>query len=126
MRQLEAVLSVALGGAIGTVLRYLVGNWFVERFGTVFPWGTFAINVSGAFVIGVVLEVAATRAHFNPYLRVFIATGILGGYTTFSTYAFETYALGEKILSQAIAYSLGSVIAGIIAVSLGIALGRLL
>ena len=56
-----AIGAVAIGGAVGSVLRYFVSTWFLGKFGAGFPWGTFTINVSGAFVIGVVLELAATR-----------------------------------------------------------------
>lgn len=125
MNPLFAVISVAIGGALGSVMRYVVSNWFTHRFGPGFPWGTFAINVSGAFVIGVVLELATTRAGFNPYLRLFMATGILGGYTTFSAFTYETYRLGADGLSlSALAYAGGSVAFGIVATILGVALVR--
>ena len=125
MNPLFAIAVTAAGGALGSVMRFLVSNWFVNRFGSGFPWGTFTINVSGAFVIGIVLQLAATRAGFSPYLRIFIATGILGGYTTFSTFAYETYGLGaEGLTIQSVAYAGGSILAGVAAAYAGITLVR--
>lgn len=121
MNQLVAVLAVAFGGALGSVARYAVSNLFFQRFGVGFPWGTFAINVSGAFVIGVVMQLAATRVGMSPVVRLFVTTGVLGGYTTFSAFAYEAYALaGEGLALQGIAYAAGSVVAGIAAAYLGV------
>ena len=120
-----AVAAVAIGGAVGSVARFLVGNWFVQRFGPAFPWGTLTINLTGAFLIGVVLQLAQTRAGLPPYARVFLATGLLGGYTTFSTYAYETYLLGrEGFAAQGAFYGFGSVVAGVVAAFLGVVLAR--
>ena len=121
MNQVFALVAVAVGGALGSVARYIVSNWFFQRFGGGFPWGTFAINVSGAFVIGVVMQLVATRVGFSPYLRLFAATGILGGYTTFSAFAYEAYALGgEGLAMRSIAYAAGSVVAGVAAAYAGV------
>ena len=125
MNQWLAVGAVATGGAFGSVVRYLVGTWFLQRVGPSFPWGTLTINVSGAFLIGIVMELAQTRLGLSPYARLFLATGILGGYTTFSTFAYETYLLGHDGLGvQAAVYGFGSVVAGVAAALLGIALAR--
>ena len=124
MNLIIAIAATAAGGAIGAVLRFLVSTWFGARFGPGFPWGTFVVNVSGAFLVGVVLQLAATRG-FSPYLRVFLATGVLGGYTTFSAFAYETYALGTAgLTAQSLAYAAGSVVAGLAAVYAGITLVR--
>jgi CrcB protein len=121
VNQLVAVLAVAFGGALGSVARYAVSNLFFQRVGAGFPWGTFAINVSGAFVIGVVMQLAATRVGVSPVVRLFVATGVLGGYTTFSAFAYEAYALtGEGLALQGIAYAAGSVVAGVAAAYLGV------
>jgi CrcB protein len=120
MRQSLAIAAVAVGGALGSVLRFLVSGWFIARVGTGFPWGTFAINVSGSFAIGVVLQIALLRAGLSPYVRLFFATGILGGYTTFSAYAFEIYSLGAAAAPLAgLTYALGSVAAGVAAAYAG-------
>ncbi|MFN2461123.1 MAG: fluoride efflux transporter CrcB [Candidatus Velthaea sp.] len=121
MKPLLAAAAVALGGALGSLCRYFVSNWFARQFGPGFPWATFTINVTGAFAIGIVLQLAATRGGLSPYLRLFIATGILGGYTTFSTFAYETYALSSDAFSwTSIAYAGGSVAAGVAAAILGV------
>ncbi len=127
MNQLAAAGWVALGGALGSLLRFFVTLWFFQRLGPGFPWGTFAINVTGAFVLGVVLQLAQTRIGLNPYVRVFVGTGILGGYTTFSAFAFETLALSRDAFSlQSVWYAVGSVVAGVIAAYAGIVVSRAL
>jgi fluoride exporter len=125
MNQWLVLAAVAGGGAIGSVLRFLVGTWFLQRLGPGFPWGTFAINVSGSLLIGVVLQLAQTRIGLGPYARAFIATGILGGYTTFSAFAYETYLLSRDAFSaQSLWYGFGSVLAGVAAAYAGIVLTR--
>jgi CrcB protein len=125
VNQWYALANVAAGGAVGSVFRFLVGTWFVQRLGPGFPWGTFTINVTGSFVIGIVLQLAQTRIGLNPYARLFIATGILGGYTTFSTFAYETYVLSRGTFSlQSISYGFGSVLAGVAAAFLGVVVAR--
>jgi len=125
VNQWAAVTAVAVGGALGSVFRFLVGTWFLQRLGPGFPWGTFTINVTGSFLIGIVLQLAQTRMGLNPYARLFFATGILGGYTTFSAFAYETYLLSRDALSvQSLWYGFGSVIAGVAAALLGIAIAR--
>lgn len=125
MNQWLAVGAVAIGGAVGSVFRFLVGLWFLQRLGPGFPWGTFTINITGSFLIGIVLTVAQTRIGLNPYARLFLATGILGGYTTFSAFAYETYSLSRDALSvQSLWYGFGSVTAGVAAALLGIVIAR--
>lgn len=119
------VLLVALGGGIGSVTRYLVSGWFASRFGPGFPYGTAVINVTGSFIIGFFLAFAQERASLSPYWRLFFGVGFVGGYTTFSTFEYESIRLlqdGEMLLGGV--YLLGSVIAGGIAAIVGIALGR--
>jgi fluoride exporter len=122
-----ALANVAAGGALGSVLRFLVGTWFVQRLGPGFPWGTFTINVTGSFAIGIVLQLAQARIGLNPYARLFVATGVLGGYTTFSTFAYETYLLSRDAFSlQSVWYGFGSVVGGVAAAYAGLVLTRLL
>lgn len=126
MRPLLAIAVIGAGGAFGSIARYLVSTWFLQRFGPSFPWGTFTINVTGSFLIGIVLQLALPRAGFSPYLRVFLATGVLGGYTTFSTYAFEALTLtSESLYLRALLYTFGSVFAGVVAAYAGVVLARL-
>lgn len=118
------VLFVALGGAIGSVARYLLGGWFAARFGAAFPYGTFVINVTGSFIIGLFLAYAQDRVSLSPYWRLFFAVGFVGGYTTFSTFEYESVRLfqdGEMLLGAL--YLMGSVVTGGIAAIAGIALG---
>jgi len=118
------VLFVALGGAIGSATRYLVGGWFAARFGAAFPYGTFVINVTGSFFVGLFLAYAQERVSLSPYWRLFFAVGFVGGYTTFSTFEYEAIRLlqdGEMLLAAV--YLIGSVVTGGVAASAGIALG---
>ena len=117
-------LLVAIGGAIGSTTRYLVGVWFAMRFGTSFPYGTFTINVTGSFIIGLFVALAQQRVWLNPYWRLFFAVGFLGGYTTFSTFEYESVALLQngEMISGAI-YMIGSVVLGATAALGGLLLG---
>lgn len=120
------VLLVALGGAIGSVARYLAGAFIANRFGPDFPWGTFIVNVSGSFLIGAILSFVGGGL-LPAGARPFLAVGVMGGYTTFSTYSHETLQLmqgGE--FGAAMLNALGQVITGLIAVYLGVVLGRAL
>jgi fluoride exporter len=118
------VLFVALGGGIGSAARYLVGGWFAARFGAAFPYGTFVVNVTGSFIVGLFLAYAQERVSLSPYWRLFFAVGFVGGYTTFSTYEYESVRLlqdGEMLLAAV--YLIGSVVTGGVAAIAGIALG---
>ncbi len=118
------VLFVALGGAIGSAARYLVGGWFAARFGAAFPYGTFVVNVTGSFIVGLFLAYAQERVSLSPYWRLFFAVGFVGGYTTFSTFEYESIRLlqdGEMLLAAV--YLIGSVVTGGVAAIAGIALG---
>jgi CrcB protein len=111
---------------LGANLRFLVGLWAAEKWGVDFPYGTFLVNVSGAFVVGVVLAFLVERAGINPLWRLFFVTGFLGGYTTFSSYAWEALALAESgAWSRAVLYVVGSNVVGFIGVWLGASLARL-
>jgi CrcB protein len=122
----KAILAVGIGGGIGAILRYVVGAAFLQRLGPGFPWGTFAINVSGSFLIGVVAELALTRSMgVTPAVRLFLATGVLGGYTTFSTFSLDAVVLaGDGAAPLSLAYAAGSVIAGVLAAFIGQATAR--
>lgn len=117
------ILLVALGGGIGSVARYLLGGWFATRFGAAFPYGTFVINVTGSFIIGLFLAFQE-RIWLDPNWRLFFAVGLVGGYTTFSTFEYETIRLLQdgQMLPGAF-YLVGSVVTGALATIGGIALG---
>lgn len=110
------LLAVATGGALGSVVRFSVGVWATRLFGVGFPYGTFFINVSGSFLIGFFVESFALRWNLSQEWRTFLTVGICGGYTTFSTFSLDAYALIERgQLVQAAAYIVGSVVLGIAA-----------
>ena len=120
---MPVLLYVALAGAAGTAARYQLDLHFARDAHHV-PWVTFAINVSGSFLLGT--AVAVLDAHLHPTLRPAVTIGLLGGFTTFSTLSLETYRLLDRgHLGLAAAYSLGSFAAGLVAVMLGVYAGRL-
>ncbi len=121
------VLLVAAGGAIGAAARYLAGLWIVARLGAGFPWGTFFVNVTGSFVIGIVL-VLVEGGTLPAGARLFFAVGILGGYTTFSSFSYETLQLlaGGGSLGPVLLNTLGQLLVGLMAVYLGVIVGRVL
>ena len=111
---------------LGANLRFIVGTWAADRFGADFPYGTLIVNVSGSFAIGLLLAFVAERVGVNPMWRLFFATGFLGGYTTFSSYAWETLALTEQgDWLRAVTYVIGSNTIGLLGVWLGALLARL-
>ena len=120
------ILVLSIGGALGVNARYWLSVAMAKWTGPRFPWATFTINITGSFAIGVLAVVLAHRWP-HPLGRLFIVVGFLGGYTTFSSFAFESLTLwerGDKGLS--LVNTIGSVVAGIAAVVLGVALGRAL
>jgi fluoride exporter len=115
------VLLVAVGGAIGSVLRHFVNLASLRLFGPNFPWGTVAVNVIGSFVMGAFIELLARRWQGSAELRLFVATGILGGFTTFSAFSLDFAVLWERGAGgQAIAYAAGSVVVSLLALFAGL------
>ena len=84
-------LLVAIGGGTGALMRYLAASAIVKRFGGGFPLGTFIINVTGSFLIGFLMTILTERFHVDPNWRLLLVVGFLGGYTTFSSFEWETY-----------------------------------
>jgi CrcB protein len=114
-----------LGGALGVLARYVVAGWVDQRGGT-FPWGIFVVNITGAFAIGFVLTLAEGRLAISADMQRFIATGILGGYTTFSTLSWNTLQLiQDDEFARAAFNGLGSLAVGLAAVYCGVLLARL-
>ncbi len=119
------VFLVALGGALGAVTRFLVGAAFARRFGVVWPYGTFFINVTGCFIIGVFLPVLADRPGVHEAWKYLLPIGFVGAYTTFSTYEYETLRLVETgAYRLAGSYVVLSNLVGFAAVWAGVWLGR--
>lgn len=92
-RQLETLLLIGIGGFIGANVRYMVSNWAAARFGQTFPIGTLLINVTGSCLLGLFLGWAANHITLDPRVRLLVAVGFFGAYTTFSTFANESVAL---------------------------------
>ncbi|MDA3935867.1 MAG: fluoride efflux transporter CrcB [Actinomycetota bacterium] len=121
------LLAVASGGAIGASLRYLLGQAIGTRTLGDFPWHTLAANVSGAFLLGLLMTAGGGRIALSHNWRMFLGVGLLGGYTTFSTFSFETIELlREGAMMHAAANAFGSLALGLVAAAAGIAVGRAL
>lgn len=116
-------LAVALGGALGAILRYYLGGSVLGRTAMPFPFATFVINIGGSFIIGFFLTLAAEKIHIDPYVRLAVAVGFVGAFTTFSTFEYETARLFEDgfpliaVLNAALSVVIGfaAVWSGIIA-----------
>jgi CrcB protein len=108
-------LAIGLGAALGANLRYLIGLWSITRFGPQFPYGTIFINFMGSFLISLVMIPLSTRTSGTELIRLFAVTGFLGGFTTFSTFSYESYSLWA---GGNAAYAAANIV-----VSLGLGLG---
>ncbi len=120
-------IAISLGAVVGALSRYYITLWFANRFGTAFPYGTFFINITGCLAMGFFITLAFERVPaVAPEVRLMVATGFLGAYTTFSTYGLETNVLWrDRSYSLAVFYWAGSAILGVIAVQLGAILSRI-
>jgi CrcB protein len=118
---------IGIGGILGANARYLVAAWAAERFGTAFPYGTFIINITGSFALGLFMAFLQDRAFIHPNYRLFFATGFCGAYTTFSTFTYESLRLwqdGSVLL--AFLNMAGSIFVGMLGVFSGFLLGRIM
>jgi CrcB protein len=119
------LLYVALGSAIGGVSRYLLGGLVQRMLDTTFPAGTLLVNVTGSFLLGAIIRYALETPSLTPEVRAFLTIGVCGGYTTFSTFSYETMALLEDgEWARAGVYITASVILSLIATFTGFALAR--
>ncbi len=115
---------VGIGGFLGANARYLLGGWMAARWGAGFPYGTFVINVSGSFILGVVMGLLEGHL-LSPTVRVAVGIGFVGAYTTFSTFTYETMRLIEDgSVLLALVNVFGSVAIGLAATVVGLAAGR--
>ncbi len=123
---MQKLLWVLLGGAIGTGFRYGISAFINSTFKQpAFPYATFLINISGSFLIGLLAQLFDSKFTPSPVLRVALMTGVLGGYTTFSSFSLETYnLLRDNRLALAFAYAAGSVVLGLLAAWGGIRLAQ--
>ena len=121
------LVLVLTGGALGSGGRYLVSLWMADRFGAAFPWGTLTVNVAGSFLIGLLATVADELGGIGPDGRVFLIAGMLGGFTTFSSFSLETLRLAQdNEMGRAAANVAVNLALGLCAVVLGVAAGRAL
>ena len=122
---IERTLTVGAGGFLGAALRYLAGGLVHRHAPADFPYGTFVVNVTGCFLIGALATLAEDRPVLSPTARLFLLVGVLGGYTTFSTFAYESFALmRDGSVVRALVNVLGQVAFGLIALWLGIVAAR--
>src|SRR6266567_8099097 len=109
------VFAVGVGGGLGALARYYIAG-AIQSAATVFPWGIFIVNISGGFLMGLVVEASALKLNLPPDLRAFLTVGILGGYTTFSTFSLDSALLIERgAWASAAAYMAGSAVLSVAA-----------
>jgi CrcB protein len=117
---LDKLLVVLAGAGLGGVARYAAGTWIMAKYGGRFPLGTFFINVTGSFLIGILMTLFTERLDPHPNWRLFLVVGILGGYTTFSSFEYETYqAVRDGEHWMGLLYVASSVLLGYAGVWLG-------
>ena len=120
-------LWICLGGAVGTGARYLLSGWLGRMAGPSFPWGTLAVNLLGSFLLGLIMQIAIATDLLSPTLRLTLATGVLGGFTTYSAFNYETLQYLQQNDWLMGSLNLAVTIAGCLAAgSLGLVSGRLL
>jgi len=90
---IKSILLVGFGGFIGSAGRFLVGRYFQENVASVFPWGTFTVNIIGSLLIGLIYGLSEKGDFLSPEVRLFLAVGICGGFTTFSTFSNDAFML---------------------------------
>lgn len=123
---LRNILLVALGGALGSVARYLLSALVQEQAHSAFPWGTMTVNVAGCLIIGFVTALAAAHGVVSPQVKLVLTTGFCGGFTTFSTFMNETLTLTSAgTTTWAVLYVAVSVVLGFAAAAAGMQLGRM-
>lgn len=116
---------ISAGAVLGANARYWISDWAAQKFGANFPYGTFIINFTGSLLIGFFLTLATERLMIDARWRLLIAVGFLGAYTTFSTYAYESFnLLGNGQWLTGLINLFGSTILGVLAVGLGVYLGK--
>ena len=119
------LLIIALGGALGAVSRFLLGNGVIRALGSALPYGTFVINIVGCFAMGLLMTIIVDREMLPAAWRLFLCVGFLGGFTTFSSFGYEALMLlTEGRLLAALAYVGGSVVLGLVAAAAGVLCAR--
>ena len=117
---MDRYFVVLAGAGLGGLARYAAGSWIMTRYGGRFPLGTFVINVTGSFLIGALMMLLTEKISPHPNWRLFLVVGVLGGYTTFSSFEYETFqAVRDGESWMALLYVASSVVIGYIGVALG-------
>lgn len=120
------ILLVAVGGSIGAVTRYLASNWAAQKLGAEFPYGTLIVNIVGCFIIGLFMQLVTDRIIVNPYWRLLVTVGFVGGLTTFSSFSYETLELiSEGDITLALYNLTGNLVLGFLATWIGITAAKL-
>lgn len=115
------LLAVAIGGAFGAVARYTLIGWVGTLAGHGFPWGTLVVNIVGSFLMGVLIELGALKLNLSNEMRGFLAVGVLGAFTTFSSFALDFATLWQRGESlPALSYAIGSAVLAILALFAGL------
>ena len=123
--ELLKYLFVGLGGGLGSILRFWLGSYIGSKMGTRFPYGTLVINITGSFLIGLVFALLTVRTNWSPNWRYLIPIGFIGGYTTFSSFEFETLrTIRDGQIGLGLLYVATSVVIGFVAVWGGMIAGR--
>ncbi len=124
---MQMVLAIAVGGAVGALSRHFVAGYIFRALGSGFPYGTFVVNVAGSLFMGFLITAFALKFETSQELRGFLTVGLLGSFTTFSTYSLETALLIERgDWTGAATYAFGSMLLGLAALFVGIWLGRVM
>jgi CrcB protein len=122
---IKNLLLVGLGGGLGSMTRYLCQRWFSNTFISHFPWGTFAVNIAGCFLIGLLWGITFKSFDSNENWKLFLMTGLCGGFTTFSAFTQEGIGLlRENRISTFFLYVTGSIVLGLLATYLGMRISR--
>ena len=122
---MSQIVAIALGGALGSVGRFLFAGWVGRVLGVNFPWGTLAVNVVGGLVMGLLVGLMAQAWSVSPAIRAFLTVGVLGGFTTFSAFSLETVLLFQRgDMLAALGYIASSVVLSVGAVWCGLRLIR--
>ena len=125
--KMENFLLISAGAVLGANTRYWLGDWAAQKWGAGFPTGTLIINLTGSLLLGFFMTLATERFMLDPRWRLLFAVGFLGAYTTFSTYTYESFSLLSKgQWLPGLINLLGSTVLGVVAVGVGVYLGRLL
>lgn len=120
------LVYLAVGGVVGTLARYTLTTWVQSWTGEAFPWGTMLVNLSGSFLLGVFVR-GADLSSLSPEMRALLTVGICGAFTTFSTFTLETARLlQDGAWARAVAYAVGSVVLGLVALAAGLTMASAL